>query len=296
MRRGLIEYLFQYYAYDIGIRNISNDRELPTENNPKEYHLLRATQKEWYADPFCVEHNNSVFVFCEVMDKTGLGKIGVSSFKEGSFGPVVSVLEEPFHLSYPNVFFYNGKHYMIPETYQAQQIRLYEATDFPYKWKLKKILAENLCVVDTSILSGGEKAVLYTKENKLDGICRWFFLDCRSWELQEFEMHGQQDERPGGNAFMVNDDIVRPLQECRKVYGEKVLLYTAPKGTPRSCERLLSEVTAGCIDMCCCKKYERLHTLNRTDNYEVIDLQYKKFYPLKPVRRILQMIETFYKN
>ena len=99
MRRGLMEYLFQYYAYDIGIREISKDKSLPTKSNPREYHLLRATQKEWYADPFCIECNENTFVFFEVMDQTGKGRIGVSSYEEGTFGPVVSVLEEPFHLS-----------------------------------------------------------------------------------------------------------------------------------------------------------------------------------------------------
>lgn len=293
MRRGLVEYLFQYYAYDIGIRKISKDRSLPTKNDPKEYHLLRATQKKWYADPFCIEQGEKVFVFFEVMDQTGKGKIGVSSYEEGAFGPVFSVLEEPFHLSYPNVFFYDGKYYMIPETCQARQMRLYEASDFPYKWELKKVLAEDLCVVDTSILTSEDELVLYTRENTAEGKCRWFSLDCQSWNMQEFEMGGQQDERPGGNAFAIGEDVIRPLQDCSRVYGEKIWLYAAPKEMPRLPEKLLGEVSADCVAVRGGKKYERMHTLNRTENYEVIDLEYKKFYPLKPMRKTWQIIKKF---
>ena len=293
MKRGLFEYLFQYYAYDIGIRNISNDRKLPTDNNPKKYHLLRATQNEWYADPFCVEHDGCAYVFFEIMDGSGKGRIGVSSYQNSKFGPVVSILDEPFHLSYPNVFLHNGKYYMIPETCQVQQIRLYEAIKFPFKWKLKKVLAENLSVVDTSILTAGESMILYTKENTEQGKCRWFYLDCGRWVLQEFAMGGQRDERPGGNALVMGDELVRPLQKCDRVYGEKLLLYAAKEGIPRTCERKIGEVTVGCVDVHGVQKYERLHTLNRTKNYEVIDLLYKKVYPLKSLRRIWKIVKGF---
>lgn len=46
------------------------------------------------------------------------------------------VLNENFHLSYPNVFEYDGSIYMLPETFESNQLRLYKCVSFPYKWEL----------------------------------------------------------------------------------------------------------------------------------------------------------------
>ena len=39
------------------------------------------------------------------------------------------VLAEPFHLSYPYVFEWQGSHYMIPESGAAKSVRLYRASE-----------------------------------------------------------------------------------------------------------------------------------------------------------------------
>ena len=61
------------------------------------------------------------------------------------------VLEEDFHLSFPFIFQQNGETYMIPETSAAKQIRLYKATQFPYSWKLEKILMDHVDAADTMV-------------------------------------------------------------------------------------------------------------------------------------------------
>jgi hypothetical protein len=50
------------------------------------------------------------------------------------------VLEEPFHLSYPHVFAWEGRLLLVPESHQAREVRLYEAVEFPTRWRLASVL------------------------------------------------------------------------------------------------------------------------------------------------------------
>lgn len=52
------------------------------------------------------------------------------------------VLDEPYHISYPHVFEWEGQYYMIPETRAAGQVRLYRAAPFPERWELARVLLE----------------------------------------------------------------------------------------------------------------------------------------------------------
>ncbi len=54
-------------------------------------------------------------------------------------------------MSYPFIFKENEQWFMIPETRQDSSVRLYESTDFPNKWQLKKKLLENVELLDTTI-------------------------------------------------------------------------------------------------------------------------------------------------
>jgi serine/threonine protein kinase len=61
------------------------------------------------------------------------------------------IILEPFHMSYPYVFEYQSKFYMVPETSQNKDIRLYEAEEFPYKWKFLKTIFKDVDAADTTI-------------------------------------------------------------------------------------------------------------------------------------------------
>ena len=67
------------------------------------------------------------------------------------------VIEENFHLSFPFVFESNDSIYMIPESSQNKDIRLYECTQFPMKWKIKKILMTGVSAADTMVFNISQK-------------------------------------------------------------------------------------------------------------------------------------------
>jgi hypothetical protein len=87
------------------------------------------------ADPFLVRRDGRWFLFFEVIPRAN-HRGGVIAFAESDdavhwhYGGVV--LREPFHLSYPHVFEWQGQTYMTPEN--AHGVRLYRAAAFPRRW------------------------------------------------------------------------------------------------------------------------------------------------------------------
>ena len=65
---------------------------------------------------------------------SGHGDIGLAVSDDGiNWSYKQIVLDEPFHMSYPYVFKWQEDFYMIPESQEANSVRLYRALDFPTK-------------------------------------------------------------------------------------------------------------------------------------------------------------------
>jgi len=70
------------------------------------------------ADPFMLQHNGLWHMFFEVMNaQRRCGEIGLATSSDAlSWTYKQIVLSEPFHLSYPYVFAWQGEYFMVPET------------------------------------------------------------------------------------------------------------------------------------------------------------------------------------
>src|SRR5947208_10379874 len=81
---------------------------------------------EFVADPFMIQANSVWHMFFEVMNaQTGKGDIGFATSRDGlKWDYQQIVLTEPFHLSYPYVFCDGDEYFMIPESYEANSMRL----------------------------------------------------------------------------------------------------------------------------------------------------------------------------
>ena len=99
---------------------------------------------QFVADPFLFHENNQWHMFFEVLNTgTNRGEIGVAASHDGltwTYDRIV--LAEKFHLSYPFVFKYQDQYYMMPETYQISEVRLYKAYNFPYDWRYATTLVK----------------------------------------------------------------------------------------------------------------------------------------------------------
>ena len=86
------------------------------------------------------------------------GSIGVARSTDAGlrWEHLGTALEEPWHLSYPFVYSWNGSVYMVPESSSQGVLNLYRATDFPLHWKLVKVLCP------AASCGSAEKQVLWT--------------------------------------------------------------------------------------------------------------------------------------
>lgn len=262
-------------AYAIGYRFISDENDIYS-NRTQRFDVIMPTSKNGFADPFPFIYQNKHYIFVEIMDKyTERGSIGVCCIEDGC--KVTEIIREEFHMSYPNVFEWNDNIYMIPETYQAEQIRLYKCIEFPYKWQLDSILYQGSKVVDFSF---------YINQNNLYGIAydigtetwsnRYFVCDLCYQEMKEIfpEKINVIDKRPGGNFILKGIDKYIPLQECQRCYGEYLHFVKVNQFNEDIFEQEKKfEIKASDIKL---KKrflrYDRVHTYNRVDNFETIDV------------------------
>ena len=86
------------------------------------------------ADPFMLRRDHTWYMFFEVMNRqTRKGEIGLASSENGMKWTYQQiVLAEPFHSSYPYVFYWAGDYYIIPESYKASSISIVQGIEFPY--------------------------------------------------------------------------------------------------------------------------------------------------------------------
>jgi hypothetical protein len=106
----------------------------------------------YLADPFVISKNNKTYCFVEDFDYfLSRGCISLYELNEVKATRYGKIISEPFHMSYPYVFEYQSKFYMVPETCQNQDIRLYEAEEFPHKWKFLKTIFKDVDAADTTI-------------------------------------------------------------------------------------------------------------------------------------------------
>lgn len=234
--------------------------------------------KSGWADPFLFARDGRTWLFIEEIP---FGKKGVLSVLEqqpdGGWSAPRRVLEEPFHLSYPNVFEHEGQMYMVPETAEAGQVRLYRATDFPGGWVLDRVLLDDAPGTDATFVEH-------------EGVW-WMFVNLRapggsSWDemhlfrgetrLGPFHPHplnpvvsDVRRARPAGRVIRRGGRLYRPAQDCSGWYGRAlaVMEITRLDGTgyaERPAARLEPELIAG--SFC-------LHTFEAEGALEVVDGQ-----------------------
>ena len=119
---------------------------------------LKNPPRHFLADPFVIHQNGKDVCFVEDYDYAKKrGCISAYALGEKSSQRLGVAVEEPFHMSFPFVFEFEGQTYMCPETSENRDIRVYRCVEFPMRWKLEKILMKNLSAVDTMLFERDSK-------------------------------------------------------------------------------------------------------------------------------------------
>ena len=178
------------------------------------------------ADPFILSNGSAMFMFFEVFNaKSRKGEIGLARSNDWfNWKYDQIVLSEPFHLSYPYVFEWENNIYMMPESCEAEEVRLYKADDFPNKWTYLKTLKKGK-YLDSSIFY--YKQVWWMFMSIGDDTLYLFFADNLMGTWQEHPMNpiisrDPHVARPGGRVLVLDGKVIRFAQDDYPKYGLKV--------------------------------------------------------------------------
>lgn len=160
---------------------------------------VKAPAGSWIADPFLFEDGGETWMLAErYVEAKSRGVIALFRKVSGKpeFAYVEDVLEEPFHLSFPFVFRHGGDLFMIPESADARQVRLYKADGGPHHWTLASVLIDNVDAVDTMVVPASDGNL-----GLLTSIKR---ASCGSFNG---ELHGYLGSAPDGPWIALSDPV-----------------------------------------------------------------------------------------
>lgn len=206
----------------------------------------------FWADPFLWSRDGRNFIFFEEYPyATRRGHISILELDgEGHpMGAARPVIQEPYHLSYPFLFEFNGELYMVPEKKEKRRVDVYRCVAFPDRWEWVRTWFSGTRIVDSTVfehegrwwlfcsvkrdgLRYDETLLAYYTDNPLTG---------------EWRPHPRnplvRDLSRGRSAGRVQRDgqgrLLRPSQDCTRRYGNGLNINQIIQLTPTLYEEQL---------------------------------------------------------
>lgn len=239
----------------------------------------------YLADPFGLVRGDALHVFVEAFDY----RVKRASLERHEFGLAglrwrgrSTVLDKPFHLSYPQVFEHEGDTWMVPESFQAGEIALYRATDDSLdRWERDCALLRGLPGADASLTEHqGRWWMFYT------------LVGAGARDQRELHMAhapalagpwtslagnpvrvNREGARPAGRPFIGRDGVLTlPVQDSSTGYGGATRLLRFPVLTPErvDIEAGVETLTGGLVSD---SHTAGLHTLTGCGAFTLIDVK-----------------------
>ncbi len=259
-------------------------------------HTLRAARQgitwlpdagrwRYLADPFGLVRGDALHVFVEAFDY----RVKRATIERHEFGLAdlawrgqATVLDLPFHLSYPQVFEHGGETWMVPESFQAGEVALYRAADTSLdRWTRECALIQGQPVADASLIEqGGRWWMFYTlvgpqaRDQRELHVAHAPALTGPWTPLAGNPVRvNREGARPAGRPFVGRDGVLTlPVQDSSTGYGGATRLLRFPVLTP---ERV--EIVAGTErltgDLVSDTHTAGLHTLTGCGHFTLIDVK-----------------------
>jgi hypothetical protein len=208
-------------------------------------HVNGGIKARFVADPFLVRNGTGWDMFLEVLDaEDHRGKIGHASSSDGfkwTYNGIV--LREPWHLSYPYVFKWEGHDYMVPACPSTGALRLYRARSFPADWEfLGPILTGRYA--DPSFFRHDDRWWLFASDSGKDDTLRLFMSNELQGPWVEHPKspvirQNKSAARAAGRVINWNGRLIRYTQDCKPAYGSAVRAFEITELTETSYQEVL---------------------------------------------------------
>lgn len=252
--------------------------KVPDFNSINTYKTILPPKGKFWADPFPFFYKNDYFILFEELEyKNHKGYLSYLKLKNGVAEGPYKLIEEKYHLSFPNIIEVNEQLYMIPESIAASNIQLWKCISFPGNWAFEKNLIENIRAVDTIIEKINDTWWLFCTVKSLpdaaghEELCIYYADDLFS---QEWRPHPKNpvlsDSRMGRNAGKIqklDGKLYRYGQFSGDTYGKaltksEILTISETEYREEFIEIVFPDLSKG---------FYNLHTFNHTHEFAVGD-------------------------
>jgi hypothetical protein len=155
---------------------------------------------------------------------------------------------------------------MVPESSENNDVRLYEAIDFPMIWEFKKTLIEDQKLVDATFLQSAGIWYMFASSIDSDSLHLFYseslFSDWKPHKMSPIYENEKRFSRPAGNLLKYEDTIIRYTQDCSEKYGKQIYAYKILEITPEKYNEEKLAVKPFINPMKSGYLSKRVHTLN----------------------------------
>ncbi len=258
--------------------------EFPQLNFQKFKALIPPKDRIW-ADPFVITKDGLHYVFIEeLFRKTNKGHINCLVLnQEGKIEASRTIIDKPYHLSYPFIFQHEDVWYMIPESAESKTVDLFECTEFPFQWKFKRSLLTNVAAFDSTLHFHQGQFWLFCTIKKSVGASsddNLYLFHTRDFLTGDWQPHPNNPivsnpfyARPAGRIFFHDNTWYRPSQICVPRYGYGLSLNKITEWSESS----YSEASVSTALPHWRNNLLSVHTLNFAENITIIDGQLRRF-------------------
>ena len=269
------------------------------------FHLVPIDKNSWYADPLLFEQDGHTYLFMESWGYRSRKGVIVCCEIDGTSASVPRiVIEEDYHISFPNVFSFQSGLYMIPEVEESGGIDLYHCLKFPYDWEKFTHIDTKVPIIDT-VIEAIDKDTIYLKASSFDAsndlkTCFWNYqLKFKAGTVEyvddndDISHEMSYENRNAGRYIEINPSEGKHCvqRSTRSIYGYSLKFMDCLRQGFRwedQPERVC-EIPPNIIRVSNWKKnIIGTHTYSATSKYEVVDIEYFRWSPMNWVRQIIK--------
>lgn len=149
------------FRWTLALRR-TRTRSLP--DSSAGFHTLPLPHDVAWADPCVIARDGGHDIYFEELDPhSGRGWLSALRVEgDGRISAHRPIIVEPWHLSYPHVFFWQGELFLLPESWRGTDLMVYHAVQPPFHWKRDRVILPGMRGVDSTLLVHDGRWWLFT--------------------------------------------------------------------------------------------------------------------------------------
>jgi len=189
-------------------------------------------RNRYFADGFALRENSRLLLVFEDYDyRTRKAVLSTSWFteRESLFTEPVKLHEEPWHLSYPFLFRYEGQIWCLPESVSHGAVELYKLDPANGKLLHHRTLLSGVSAADpTLVFHQNHWYLFFTPAHATNVELHIWHSETLDGPFVPHELNPVKadisNSRPAGPFFTLDGILYRPAQDCSHTYGGRVVI------------------------------------------------------------------------